>query len=140
MGYTHQQTTVLLGLGMSSISDSWTAFAQNEKHLEAYTDLVEKGILPVRKGHILTGEDQHLRKHITHIMCQFNTQWTLPFKGLEAVLALLKPMEEDGLVLLKPNGLAVTAKGQPFVRNVCMAFDARLQSLKPDTQLFSMTV
>ena len=31
-------------------------------------------------------------------------------------------------------------KGKPFVRNVCMAFDLRLQRKKPDTQLFSMTV
>jgi len=140
MGYTHQYTRVLLGLGMSSISDSWSAFAQNEKHLEAYTDLVQQGILPVSKGHILSKEDQNLRKHITHIMCQFLTRWEQPFEGLDTILALLKPLEEDGLVALHPNGLEVTAKGQPFVRNVCMAFDARLQANKPDTQLFSMTV
>ena len=140
MGYTHQYTRVLLGLGMSSISDSWSAFAQNEKHLEAYTDLVQQGILPVSKGHILSKEDQNLRKHITHIMCQFLTRWEQPFEGLDTILALLKPLEEDGLVALHPNGLVVTPKGQPFVRNVCMAFDARLQANKPDTQLFSMTV
>ena len=36
MGYTTQNTSFLLGLGMSAISDSWFGFAQNEKTVEAY--------------------------------------------------------------------------------------------------------
>jgi oxygen-independent coproporphyrinogen-3 oxidase len=36
MGYTTQNTGLLLGLGVSSISDAGTAFAQNEKTLHNY--------------------------------------------------------------------------------------------------------
>lgn len=43
MGYTTQSTNLLLGLGMSAISDSWFGFAQNEKNLEEYQMLVNKG-------------------------------------------------------------------------------------------------
>lgn len=140
MGYTHQHTTVLIGLGMSSISDSWNAFAQNEKGLESYTHLVQAGILPVFRGHILTKEDQLFRAHITNLMCAFKTQWEAPFQGLDEILLALAPLEEDGLVQMNQGEILVTQKGQPFVRNVCMAFDAKLKAKTPNTSLFSMTI
>ena len=37
----------MIGLGMSAISDSWYAFAQNEKTVEAYQKRVEEGKIPV---------------------------------------------------------------------------------------------
>ena len=40
----------------------------------------------------------------------------------------------------KFNKIEITEKGRAFVRNVCMAFDLRLQRKKPDTKLFSMTI
>ena len=36
MGYTQRQTDLMIGLGMSAISDVWQAFAQNEKSVEQY--------------------------------------------------------------------------------------------------------
>jgi oxygen-independent coproporphyrinogen-3 oxidase len=36
MGYTASKTQLMIGLGVSSISDSWYSFAQNEKTLEDY--------------------------------------------------------------------------------------------------------
>ena len=44
MGYTAGKTRLMIGLGMSAISDSWGGFAQNEKNLEAYQHLVSQGI------------------------------------------------------------------------------------------------
>ena len=49
-------------------------------------------------------------------------------------------MEADGLVSFSEKGLTIPEKGRPFVRNICMAFDLRMQAQKPNTQLFSMTV
>ncbi|RZJ80262.1 MAG: oxygen-independent coproporphyrinogen III oxidase, partial [Chryseobacterium sp.] len=54
MGYTEQHTHLLIGLGVSSISDGWTGFAQNCKSVEAYLKKISEGVLPVEKGHILT--------------------------------------------------------------------------------------
>ncbi|MCW1952845.1 MAG: oxygen-independent coproporphyrinogen III oxidase [Flavobacteriia bacterium] len=140
MGYTHQHTELLLGLGMSSISDSWGAFAQNEKNLEAYTHLVQQGILPIFRGHILTEQDRRLRTHISDLMCRFETIWTEDFEALPAILAALEPMAADGLLRLHTNRIEITDKGRPFVRNVCMAFDLRLQLKAPERKIFSMTV
>ena len=36
MGYSSSKTQLMIGLGMSAISDSWYAFAQNEKTVEDY--------------------------------------------------------------------------------------------------------
>lgn len=140
MGYTHQHTEVLIGLGMSSISDSWGAFAQNEKNLEAYTHLVQLGILPVFRGHILSEQDRRLRAHISALMCHFETSWTADFEELPTILAALEPMAADDLLQIHSKRIEITDKGRPFVRNVCMAFDARLQLKAPERKIFSMTV
>jgi oxygen-independent coproporphyrinogen-3 oxidase len=143
MGYTTNNTQLMIGLGMSAISDSWYSFAQNEKSLSEYQKRVEKGEIPIIKGHLLSKEDLIVRRHILNIMCHFETSWLdsdLKFKDLTQVIVRLKELEDDGLVLITKNGLIVPKIARAFVRNICMAFDLRLVRNKPDTQLFSMTV
>lgn len=142
MGYTASKTQDMIGLGVSAIGDSWYGFSQNEKSIEAYYHLLKENILPVHRGHILNEEDLIIRKHILNLMCRFKTVFTpnLDFPERPKVLERLDEMEHDGLVKVNSNGIEVTKKGQPFVRNICMAFDLLLQQKQPDTKLFSMTV
>ncbi|MDR6301565.1 oxygen-independent coproporphyrinogen III oxidase [Mesonia maritima] len=142
MGYTASKTQLMVGLGVSSISDSWYGFAQNVKGVEEYQDLVNQEILPVFKGHILTEEDLIIRQHILNLMCHLKTEWNslAELPELPQILDRLTEMENDGLLKRKENKLEITEKGRPFVRNICMAFDLRLQENKPETRLFSMTV
>jgi oxygen-independent coproporphyrinogen-3 oxidase len=143
MGYTSNKTQLMIGLGMSSISDSWYGFAQNVKTVKEYQKIVNSGEIPVFRGHILSEEDQIIRKHILNMMCHFFTSWkekSMQFKNIDAQLELLIEMQKDGLVLIKDNSLVVTESARPFVRNICMAFDKRLQQKKPETKLFSMTI
>ncbi|MDX1751607.1 MAG: oxygen-independent coproporphyrinogen III oxidase [Salinimicrobium sediminis] len=143
MGYTSSKTKVMIGLGVSAISDSWTGFAQNVKTIEEYYEMLEKGELPLYRGHILTDEDETVRKHILNIMCNLETSWKddrMKFAELPEVLMNLKEMEADGLLEFGKEELIVNESGRPFVRNICMAFDVLLQRSKPETQLFSMTI
>ncbi len=143
MGYTTSKTKVMVGLGVSSISDSWTGFAQNVKKLEDYYALLEQGEIPLYRGHILTSEDEVIRQHILNLMCRLKTDWCNKshyFSEIPDVLIKLKEMEADGLVIIEKDSLQITEKGRPFVRNVCMAFDMLLQRSKPETRLFSMTI
>ena len=143
MGYTNSNTHLMIGLGASSISDSWYAFSQNVKNVEEYQDLVANDIIPVYRGHVLTKEDQIIRRHILNLMCKFHTSWStfkLHVPQMDSILKRLKVMEEDGLVEITEGSLSITERGRPFVRNVCMAFDLPLQMKSPDTKLFSMTV
>lgn len=143
MGYTPSKTQLMIGLGVSSISDSWYGFAQNVKNVEEYEDLVAHGVIPIFRGHILSSEDQVLRKHILNIMCQFNTTWSEEEEQVadfQKIRDNLSELQTDGLVEIENNTIRVTEKGRPFVRNISMAFDLKLHRKKPDTRIFSMTV
>lgn len=144
MGYTASKTKLMIGLGVSSISDSWYAFAQNEKELEAYYARLNQNELPVFRGHVLTTEDLIIRQHILNLMCHFTTSWNndnFYFKVmLPEILFNMDEMKSDGLIEITHESLTVTEKGKPFVRNICMAFDLRLKRNVPRTKLFSMTV
>ncbi len=143
MGYTASKTQAMIGLGVSSISDSWYGFAQNVKDIKSYYELLKQDSLPVFRGHILNDEDLIVRQHILNLMCRFKTTWSkdyLYFDELPDALIQLKEMETDGLIEINTNSISITEKGKPFVRNVCMAFDVLLKRKQPDTQLFSMTV
>lgn len=143
MGYTASKTQLMVGLGASSISDSWYSFAQNVKSIEEYKHLVNNNIIPIYRGHILTKEDQVIRKHILNLMCTYQTSWayeTMSFNDVDTVLENLKEMHLDNLVIISDNKLEVTKKGKPFIRNICMAFDVHLYRKAPETKLFSMTI
>ena len=143
MGYTASKTQLMIGLGISAISDSWYGFAQNVKTIKEYEEVLSQNRIPVYRGHILSEEDLILRRHILNLMCQFHTSWEVPqlqFAEAEEVKMRLSEMEKDGLIHLHPQGIEVTDVGKPFVRNICMAFDLRLQRNVPTTRIFSMTI
>ena len=143
MGYTDTRTQLLIGLGASAISDSWNGYVQNEKKVEDYYRKVGAGELPFFRGHELNRSDLVLRRHILRLMTTFETSWAsaseVCLEVFEAVDRLAE-MELDELVELEPFRLKITEKGKAFVRNVCMAFDARLWAGVPQTSLFSQTV
>ncbi len=143
MGYTASKTQLMIGLGVSSIADSWYGFAQNEKVLEDYYARLENNEIPVFRGHVLSTEDLIIRKHILNMMCTFKTSWadsSLYFPEVNEAISQLDEMHKDGLLEIHENGLSITEKGKPFVRNICMAFDLRMKRKVPNTQIFSMTI
>lgn len=143
MGYTPYFTQLNLALGVSAISDSWGAYMQNEKHIETYQEKVAQGKFPIIKGHLLSEEDQILRQHILNLMCRYETAWPCPehrTQGLFDGLDRLTEMMVDGLVECSGHHLRVTDRGRPFIRNICLAFDARYWAQKPESKLFSQAV
>ena len=143
MGYTASKTQVMIGLGVSAISDSWYSFAQNEKVLEDYYARLENNEIPVFRGHVLTSEDLMIRQHILNLMCQFETSWQDPtqsFEELPRVLQQLEEMQQDQLLKIGEKSMQVTEQGKAFVRNICMAFDLRMKRKIPNNQIFSMTI
>ena len=143
MGYTSGKTQLMIGLGMSSISDSWYSFAQNVKTVEGYEQQVQSGDIPIFRGHLLSNEDLIIRRHILNIMCHFRTDFSDPemqFPELGDTLSKLLEMEDDGLIEIGKDYLKVHEVGRPFIRNVCMAFDLHLFRKAPQTRVFSMTI
>lgn len=143
MGYTASKTQVMIGLGISSISDSWYSFAQNVKTIEEYYECLEQNEIPVVKGHVLSREDLIIRKHILNLMCSFTTSWAdehMQFAEIDEVLEQLKEMSQDQLIKIADSSVTILEKGKPFVRNICMSFDLRLKRKMPENRIFSMTI
>ncbi|UEG54148.1 oxygen-independent coproporphyrinogen III oxidase [Mucilaginibacter daejeonensis] len=140
MGYTCKYTQLSVGLGVSAISDTWTAYGQNAKTVEEYLQLVNNGDLPVVKGHILTNEDLTIRRHILNIMCKGGTaiKDQADMNIMIGALERMQPLMQDGLLKLTPDRLTVTPLGKRFLRNICMAIDAYAWGERQSTPLFSM--
>lgn len=142
MGYTAGKTALMIGLGMSSISDSWYGFAQNEKSVTDYSARVNSGKLPIFRGHLLTPKDLIIRRHILNLMCNLETEWSIGLsqETKDQIITRLQSLIDDGLLEVDNQKVKVKEAGRMFVRNICMAFDLRLIENKPETRIFSMTI
>jgi oxygen-independent coproporphyrinogen-3 oxidase len=139
MGYTARRTEILLGLGVSAISETPTCFHQNEKNLPVYERRVGQGEIPTLRGHLLTAEDQLAREQILNLMTKFKTQ--LDSASISDMTSFLAPLIEDGLVEITSEGeVTLPEAGRPFLRNICMAFDRRLRAKQPQARVFSQSV
>lgn len=129
MGYTTQQTGLLLGLGVSSISDIGTAYAQNEKALSSYYEDIHNGRLAITKGFMLSDEDASFRTYILDMACRGAT--TFEEKDLPLLETYSFPkltgLAADGLVEWDRLGARLTTQGRQFIRNVASAFDLYIQ-------------
>lgn len=141
MGYTTQASPLLIGLGMSAISDSWFGFAQNEKKVSDYIRRVENGELPITRGHLLTEEDLEIRSYILDLMCRFETTIAENSSlSMDTINERLEQLISDRLVAVNGRTVTILPDGVPFVRNCCMAFDAHLYERQPEKPTFSQTI
>lgn len=139
MGYADRRTDALIGLGVSSISETPGCFHQNEKVLPVYERQVQAGEVPTFRGHILSSEDKKRREQILAFM----TRWEVELESEEQakdVRSFLSSLFDDGLVAIEGQKLTLTERGKPFLRNACMALDSRLRSKAPETKVFSSSV
>src|SRR5678815_2040748 len=143
MGYTTQNTLFLLGLGVSSISDVGTAFAQNKKTLHEYYETVKRNELAVFKVYFLNEEDISFRQYILNIICQGVTKIDsadLPIIN-DLSFGELERLKSDGLIEWNEKELIVTSLGRHFLRNISAAFDLHLQRNRQETKpLFSKAI
>lgn len=144
MGYTTTNTEVLIGLGVSAISDVFYGFRQNYKTVEEYYETLEKNELPVHRGINVSDEDILYRKHILNIACKGKANWKNEIILSAFMINQLNNLQNDGLIEWENNSLSVTTLGWSFLRNICAVFDKRMNEDKlipqQDTPKFSQAV
>lgn len=143
MGYTTTNHKLLVGLGVSSIGDTWNAFAQNEKTVEAWQERVNRGEWPLANGYLLNGEDLRIRRHILDLMCLDTTEIqpeAFDAAFVEALFQRLAHFEADGLIRVQGNHVQVLPKGKLLIRNICSAFDRYLQRAGDSGTRFSKAI
>ncbi|MEO6850367.1 MAG: oxygen-independent coproporphyrinogen III oxidase [Mucilaginibacter sp.] len=143
MGYTTTKSKLVIGLGASSISDSWGAFVQNEKVVETYEEKIAAGFLPLTNGHLLNDEDTIIRQHILELMCENRTvleERLLDAFFIESAFLKLAQLQDDGLVSLARPGITVTPIGRSFIRNIIATIDVRLWRAGRSAATFSQAI
>jgi oxygen-independent coproporphyrinogen-3 oxidase len=147
-GYSTKAGCDLFGLGMSSISHFAGNYAQNSKSLQGYYEAIGHGRFATEVGYRMSQDDQ-IRKHvILRLMCDLELEFRdveekfkIVFREyFEESLRKLEPLISDKLILPSGAGLKVTADGRLFLRNIAMCFDAYLNKISKDKQVFSRTI
>jgi oxygen-independent coproporphyrinogen-3 oxidase len=137
-GYTEQRTTILLGLGVSAISETPDCYHQNEKIITVYDRRVTAGEIPTFRGHRLSPDDQRRRSRIIGLMTDFRV--TLDDEELEDAQFYLSELVADGLAVLDGHDLIVPMRGRAFLRNIAALFDGHLRTAQPKGPLYSRSV
>jgi len=143
MGYTTTQNKLLIGLGVSAISDSWSVFIQNEKEVEAYEEKIERGEWPIITGHKLNEEDLMLRKNILQLMCENKTVVAREYFDMtfyNEMIRNLRSLETDKLVMMDKDSIYVTPLGKTFIRNICASLDSRMWRGRHAHSIFSKAI
>ncbi|MEO8382981.1 MAG: oxygen-independent coproporphyrinogen III oxidase [Acidobacteriota bacterium] len=138
MGYTEFRTDIMLGLGVSAISETPTCFHQNEKVAPVYERRVEGGEIPTLRGHLLTEEDRKLRQQILDFMTRLRV--TLEPEQVDDARHYLSQLIDDDLVHVEGRELVLTEAGKPFLRNAAVFFDQRLRADAPGRPIFSSSI
>jgi oxygen-independent coproporphyrinogen-3 oxidase len=151
MGYTVKMGSDMVAVGVSGIGDVRGAFAQNEKKLSRYYEVLDSGRFPVERGYALNRDDAIRRETITRLMCnlwldtraierEFGIEFAAYFAPELAALTDRGGPVAEGFVAIEPDHIEVVGLGRFFVRNVAMTFDRYLSSRITDKPIFSRTV
>jgi oxygen-independent coproporphyrinogen-3 oxidase len=133
-GYSTHRECDLVALGVSAIGHIGTTYAQNTTTTMEYEALLEVGRLPVKRGIEVDADDQLRAKVIQELMCHdqlafadFGATNNIDFaEYFAAEISRLEPLAMDGLILLGPEGIQITAKGRLLLRSIAMTFDRYL--------------
>lgn len=141
MGYTTTNTELLIGLGASAISDAKYAYAQTHKKVEDYIASIKASGSAIWKGHLHSEEDLVRKKIILDISCKGEVSADLfALVNSPETIEVLNEMEKEGIVYLHDDHLRVTTAGEPFIRNICRVFDARMNDMDDNRSLFSKAI
>ena len=129
-GYTDDDRKVLLGLGASSISTFARGFVQNIADVPKYVRAIEAGSLASARGCRCDAEDLQRAAIIERLMCSFEVdlEAVAPGRDFSGELAMLAPLQREGLVDISGGKLAVTDSGRSVVRVVAASFDTYRRS------------
>ncbi|MCU7855762.1 MAG: oxygen-independent coproporphyrinogen III oxidase [Candidatus Thiodiazotropha sp. (ex Lucinoma borealis)] len=135
-GYSTHADCDLIGLGATSIGMVGPSYAQNMRSLDEYYQRIDSGRLAVFRGVELTRDDLIRRDVITRLICNFSLaipdvekSWGVVFQDYFSVeLQRLYEMASDGLISICDSEIKVLPRGRLLIRNICMQFDAYLNS------------
>ncbi len=130
-GYSICMAPDLIGMGVSAISSSADAFAQNSKELPDYYARLDRGELPIERGLWLSDDDRIRRCVIGEIICNLGIDFDAvgqrfgidSSRYFHSEFERLGALAADGLLDFDGRRLQVSARGRPLLRAICLVFD-----------------
>ncbi len=147
-GYTTKGGATLIGIGLTSIGEGDSYYAQNFKKMSEYENAIDQGKLPFERG-VNLSEDDLIRKYvIMELMANFKVdikrvedKFKIDFQDyFEDDIKKLKEFEEANLLEISKDKIEVSPTGTMLIRNIAMAFDAYMEKYKNNKKSFSKTV
>ncbi|HEB9285857.1 TPA: oxygen-independent coproporphyrinogen III oxidase [Campylobacter coli] len=145
-GYTTKGGADLIGIGLTSIGEGQSHYAQNFKDMPSYEAAINEGRLPFERGVKLSYDDELRKAVIMDLMANFR----LDIKAIEKEFKIdfkeyfkedLKALEEyKEFIDLNENFILVNETGVLLIRNIAMCFDAYMKNISEDKKVFSKTV
>lgn len=138
-GYADDASRILLGLGASSISTFGDGLVQNVADVPRYVSAIQEGSLASARGCRLDEGDRQRARIIERLMCDFAVDLAAvtPDADFREEMAMLAPMQWDGLVEIDGMKLKVTEAGRAVVGVIAAAFDTYR---RPPTAQFSKAI
>ncbi|PAF50075.1 oxygen-independent coproporphyrinogen III oxidase [Helicobacter sp. 13S00401-1] len=145
-GYTTKGFSQTIGIGITSIGEGADYYTQNYKDMKSYEEAIDKGVLPVSIGILLSEEDM-LRKAVimslmNNLVVDFevvNKEFGIDFKShFASELKALEDYEKDDLLKIEDSKIVVSPTGGFLIRNIAMVFDTFL--VKNIERKFSKTI
>lgn len=140
MGYTERNNPILIGLGVSAISDIGIAYAQNSKELMSWQRAADQYELALDKGHVLSRDDLKRKKIILDLSCKGEVHLPACWPFSPAQESALEQLVSDGIIARDGFYIRILPEGKLFTRNVCAVFDAYLHTQTYEGQRFSQAV
>jgi oxygen-independent coproporphyrinogen III oxidase len=125
MGHVEASSSVLLGLGPSSIGSTPDAYFQNERRPETYLNSIRKGELPLVWGHVIGPEDKQINRIIEEFMCYGQAPIDTIKDNYPHLLSSseFSFLVQDELIKIENDHIYLTIKGQPYRRVIATVLD-----------------
>jgi oxygen-independent coproporphyrinogen-3 oxidase len=147
-GYTTKGGADLIGVGLTSIGEGASYYAQNTKDMKSYEAAIDAGELPFEKG-IKLNQDDIIRNYvIMELMSNFKLnisrveeKFDINFKEyFKDALDSLQPFVDEELLTITDTEIKASQTGTMLIRNIAMAFDAYMKKLSDNSKRFSKTI
>lgn len=137
MGYTTQETSRVLGLGVSAISSLNGIYYQNEKEIKKYYQNLDEELIPIMVSHEKSKQDHIVSQVMESLMCYKNANMTeyLSFysqingsKNLEEFLLRLDQQFIRNKICKYSNNILTLNDGEELnLRKLCYFLDPYFQ-------------
>jgi oxygen-independent coproporphyrinogen-3 oxidase len=147
-GYTTKGGADLIGIGLTSIGEGKSFYAQNYKDMKLYEEAIDDGRLPIERGVKLDRDDLIRKAVIMELMSNFKLnvkrvekEFDIDFFDyFKESLKELEEFEKEGLVEINRDEIKTNQTGSMLIRNISMPFDAYMHKFKNSKKSFSKTV